>query len=124
MDKTLVTIFGTLLIGFIYWFFLMKRGKAVEVSDGLEIEVEGGYIPEVVSIRKGRPVTLTFLRTDPSSCLEEVVIPDFHTRRTLPLGQKVAIKLKPETVGEFPFSCGMGMYHGKIIVTEQYGRKY
>lgn len=118
MDKALVTGFGSALIGFIYWFFLMKREKAVEAADGLEVEVEGGYTPEAISIRKGRPVALTFLRKDPSSCLEEVVIPDFRIRRALPLGQKVTINLKPESAGEFPFSCGMGMYHGKIIVSE------
>lgn len=118
MDKILVTLFGLALIGFVYWFFLMKREKAVRAVGGLEIEVEGGYTPETISIKKGAPVTLTFLRTDPSSCLEEVLIPEFHIRKGLPLGQKVAIELKPQKAGEFPFSCGMGMYHGKIIVTE------
>jgi len=118
MDKVLVTIVGIALIGFIYWFFLMKREKAVEATDVLQINVEGGYSPETISLKKGKPVTLTFLRTDPSSCLEEVVMPEFRVRKGLPLGQKVDIALKPETAGEFPFSCGMGMYHGKIIVTD------
>jgi len=118
MDKVLVTFLGIVLIGFIYWFFLMKKGKAVMVSDGLEIKVEGGYTPEIISLKKGKLATLTFLRKDPSSCLEEVVIPDFHIRKGLPLGQKVAIPLTPQVAGEFAFSCGMGMYHGKIIVTE------
>lgn len=118
MDKALVTIFGIVLIGFIYWFFLMKRERVVAAGKSLQITVEGGYNPETISVKRGEKTTLTFLRTDPTTCLEEVVFPDFSMRKALPLNQKVDILLSPKEVGEYVFHCGMNMYHGKLIVTE------
>lgn len=116
MDKVIVTAAGIVGIAFTYWFFLMKKEKAVVASDSVDITVEGGYSPEVISIPRGKTTKLTFLRTDPTSCLEEVVLGDFHIRKFLPLNQKVSIEVTPQQIGEFGYSCGMNMYHGKIIV--------
>ena len=118
MDKIIVTIAGLFGILFIYWFFLMKKERVVKANDSVDIIVEGGYSPDVISIRKGKTTKLNFLRKDPSSCLEEVVLGDFKVRKQLPLNQKVTIELTPQQAGEFKYSCGMNMYHGKIIVTE------
>lgn len=117
MDKIIVTILGVLGIFLTYWFFLMKKEKVVNVAGSIDIIVEGGYTPETISIPKGKTTKINFIRKDPNSCLEEVVIGDFKIRKTLPLNQKVTIELTPQTSGEFTYSCGMGMYHGKIIVT-------
>jgi plastocyanin domain-containing protein len=48
--------------------------------------------------------------------LEEVVLGDFKVRKTLPLNQTVTIPITPQKEGEFVFSCGMNMFHGKIKV--------
>ena len=84
MDKILVTIFGILGIAFTYWFFLMKKEKAlvVDAADSInslqvDIVVDGGYSPEVISIPRGKTTKISFLRKDPNSCLEEVVMGDF-----------------------------------------------
>jgi len=112
-----VNIVGVSLIAFTYWFFFMKKGnKAVEVSDEIEILVQGGYKPDVIKVKKGKSVTLKFNRKDPSSCLEEVVIPDFGIRQYLKLNDITEVKLNPHEAGEFEISCGMNMFHGKIIV--------
>lgn len=118
-DKILVAIVGALGIGFTYWFFLMKNDSAVAVVVGrmIDIEVLGGYKPANISIKKGETTTITFLRRDPSSCLEEVVLPDFKIRTYLPLHKKTSITITPDVAGEYQFSCGMNMFHGKIIVT-------
>lgn len=116
MDKILVTIFGILGIAFTYWFFLMKKEKEVAVTGSVDITVEGGYSPEVISIPKGKTTKINFIRKDPSSCLEEVVLGDFKIRKHLPLNQKVTVELTPQQSGEFGYACGMNMYHGKIIV--------
>lgn len=117
MDKIIVTIVGVLLAAFVYWFFLMKKSQAVMVSaDSIEIVVDGGYTPEVITVLVGKKTTLNFIRRDANSCLEEVVLGDFKIRKTLPLNQKVAIEITPQEKGEFVYSCGMGMFHGKIIV--------
>jgi len=115
-DKIVVVIVGVLGIAFIYWFFLMKRGKETIVSDSVEITVDGGYSPEVISIPKDKTTKLYFIRKDSSGCLEEVVLSDFKIRKYLPLNQKVTIELTPHQSGEFTYSCGMGMFHGKIVV--------
>ncbi|MDR3519439.1 MAG: cupredoxin domain-containing protein [Candidatus Pacebacteria bacterium] len=116
IDKIIVAILGILGIGFVYWFFLGKKEKEVEVSDSVDIIVDGGYSPEEISILKGKTTKLNFIRRDPSSCLEDVVLGDFKIKKYLPLNQKVIIELTPQNVGEFTYSCGMGMHHGKIIV--------
>ncbi len=116
LDKIIVTIIGIIAIGFTYWFFLMKKGKEVAVQGSVDILVEGGYSPEVITIPKGKTTKISFIRKDPNSCLEEVVLADFKIRRYLPLNQKVTIELTPQKSGEFGYACGMNMFHGKIIV--------
>lgn len=113
----LVNILGIGLIALTYWFFLMKKeSKAVEVKDEITITVEGGYRPDVIKVKKGVPVTLKFYRKDESSCLEEVVIPDFNIRQHLPLNKITKIIITPNQVGEHEIACGMNMFHGKIKV--------
>lgn len=118
VDKVLVGIGGVSAILFVAWFFFGKKVKEVTAEKQVQITVDGGYAPEVVRVPKGQPVTLNFFRKDPGSCLEEVVLPDFGIRRHLALGQTTPIEIKPEQAGEYTFSCGMNMYHGKIKVTE------
>lgn len=119
IDEIFVAISGIAGVAFVYWFFLMKNAQAVVTTDSLDIIVEGGYTPETISLPLGKTIRLNFLRKDPSSCLEEVVLPDFKVKKYLPLNQKVTIELTPKKTGEFPFSCGMNMFHGKIIVSEK-----
>lgn len=116
VDQIIVTLIGVLGIGFTYWFFLMRDTKAVEVRDEVDIIVEGGYKPEVISIPVGKTTKINFKRLDPSSCLEEVVLSDFRIKKFLPLNQNVSVEITPNQSGEFQFSCGMNMFHGKVIV--------
>lgn len=116
MDKIIVAVTGLTGIAFTYWFFLMKKEKAVRVEDEADITVSGGYQPEVISVPVGKTTRISFLRTDPTECLAEVVLSDFKIRKELPLNQKVSIEVTPQRAGEYPYSCGMEMYHGKIIV--------
>lgn len=116
LDNIIVTVAGIGVIGFIYWFFLMKKEKAIVAGDVVDIKVAGGYSPDTIAVAKGKKITLQFTRKDPSGCLEEVVIPEFKVRKFLPLNQTVAIELKPEKAGEYEFVCGMNMFHGKLIV--------
>lgn len=116
MDKILITLFGIIGMAFTYWFFLMKKEKEIAVSGSVDIIVEGGYTPDVISIPKGKTTKIHFIRKDASSCLEEVVLGDFNIRKHLPLNQKVTVELTPQKSGEFGYACGMNMYHGKIIV--------
>ena len=117
-DKILVAIASMSGIAFVYWFFLMKKEEATVVvsNNSVDIIAEGGYSPNVISIPKGKPTTINFIRKDPSSCLEEVVLGDFKLRKYLPLNLKTPITITPKKSGEFDYACGMNMFHGKIIV--------
>jgi plastocyanin domain-containing protein len=119
MNEIIVTISGIVGVVFTYWFFLIKKEKKeMLVTDSVDIIVEGGYSPEVISIPKNKTTKINFIRKDSSSCLEEVVLPDFKIRKYLPLNEKIVIEINPKQTGEFNFTCGMNMFHGKIIVTD------
>jgi Cu(I)/Ag(I) efflux system membrane fusion protein len=98
-------------------------GHATDTTEGngvedVHIRVKGGYVPEVVRLKRGVRAKLHFLREESSRCTEEVVIRKFGIRANLPQGEPVRIELTPDETGEFVFSCGMDMVHGKIVVHE------
>ena len=55
----------------------------------LEVTVKGGYSPEVIRVRQGVPVELTFDRQESGDCTSRVVFPDFRVSAALPAGSKV-----------------------------------
>jgi plastocyanin domain-containing protein len=116
MDKIIVSILGVVFIGLTYWFFLGKKEKEVKAKGSIDILVKGGYVPASIIIPQNETTTINFLREDSNSCLEEVILSDFKIRKYLPLNQKVSIFINPNKKGDFNFSCGMGMFHGKLIV--------
>lgn len=118
-DKIIISLLGLLSVGFVAWFFFGKKSFDSAQDYGLgtiDIKVSGGYEPSTIILKKGKKTIINFLRTDPSDCLEEVVLSDFKIRKKLPLNEKVSIAITPQKTGEFDFSCGMGMFHGKLIV--------
>lgn len=117
IDKVVVLIAVISGIIFTYWFFLHKKDKAVFVDDEVDILVNGGYTPSTISIPQKKPFKISFTRTDPSSCLEEVMISDFKIKKYLPMNKKITLQIVPQKKGVFNFTCGMNMFHGKIIVT-------
>lgn len=117
LDKIFVAILSLAGIGFVYWYFLMNKEEVVSVKDSVDIIVDGGYSPNTISIPKNKTTKINFTRKDPSTCLEEVVLSEFKIRKYLPLNKKVSIEITPQKTGEYPFSCGMSMFHGKIKVT-------
>lgn len=116
IDEIIVTLLSFAGIFFTFWFFLMKKEDVVEAREEIDIIVDGGYSPETIQIPVGKTTKLNFTRKDPSSCLEEVVLSDFNIRKYLPLNKKVSVEITPKTEGKYQFSCGMNMFHGKLIV--------
>ena len=90
-------------------------GSAVAIPE-VVITVDGGYSPNSVRAKAGERLRLIFDRRDDSSCSEEVVIPAFGIRTYLPTGQRTAIEVTPTEAGRIPFTCGMGMLKGTILV--------
>jgi plastocyanin domain-containing protein len=121
-DRWMVTIGGLALVAFIVWFFWLKRSvgvRATETSGGYQeamILVKGGYTPDTIIVRSGRPVRLNFRREETASCSDKVVFADFQKSADLPTGQTVAVEFLPKHPGEFVFACPMGMFRGRLIV--------
>ena len=121
-DRVAVTILGVLVVAFIVWFFWLKRTegvRAAETSGGHQeamILVKGGYTPDTIIVRHGRPVRLNFRREETASCSDKVIFGDFEKSAELPTGETVAVEFLPKEPGEFGFSCPMGMFRGKLVV--------
>jgi plastocyanin domain-containing protein len=121
-NKIAVTLGGLGLIGLEIWWFLLskpKSQKAVTTRGNIQevtVTVDGGYDPSRIVVQAGIPVRLKFERKDPSSCLEQVVILDFHIAADLPLNQVTTVEFTPEKPGEYTFTCGMNMFRGAISV--------
>ncbi|MFO1387178.1 MAG: cupredoxin domain-containing protein [Chitinivorax sp.] len=121
-DRWIVTLLGLALIAFIIWFFWLKKSKGTAAhlgSSGLQeamILVKGGYTPDVIVVKTGRPVRLNFRREETASCSEMLVLPAFSKSVKLPTGENVAVEFTPDKPGEYPFSCQMGMFRGRLIV--------
>src|ERR1700704_3633492 len=122
LDKLLVLLGGVAAIVWVNWYFFFARrtvAAAGTTSAGIQeiqIPVAGGYPPQVVRVKAGRPVRLVFDRREANPCSEEIVIPDFGIRRFLPEGERTAVEFTPPAPGTHEFSCGMGMLHGKVLV--------
>lgn len=120
--KVLVTLSGMGLIGLELWWFLFSKtqAQAANTSQGniqeVMITVDGGYDPSRVIVHVGQPVRLNFLRRDPSSCLEQVLLPDFHIAQNLNLNHTTPVEFTPEKPGQYAFTCGMNMFRGVIEV--------
>lgn len=114
---------GAGLIGLELWWFLWSKNKAqtAQVSEGvqsIDITVDGGYSPDQIVVQAGQPVRLNFLRKDPSSCLEQIILPDFNKAIDLPLNKEAAIEVVPPKAGNYTFHCGMNMFRGTLTAKE------
>ncbi len=118
MQQIITLIAGGMAIVFLAWYFFGKKEKKYISGSIIHIKVDAGYSPDMIEVYKDKPVVLKILRTDPSDCLDQLVIPQWHIMRTLPLNKEIEVKFTPDEIGEFPFHCGMNMFHGKIIVKD------
>lgn len=115
MDKIVVTATGSALVALIFWFFFGKREEGSTASDRHTVIVDGGYKPSTIRLIQGKPASLTFVRKDPNSCLEEIVFPDYKIKEYLPLNKPVTITLNPPYKKQSEFHCGMNMFRGRLV---------
>ena len=122
-DRVAAIVVGALLLVGIYVFFFGRR-KAVRAATGgsaagaqsVTVVVKGGYKPDLIVARQGIPLTMIFDRREESPCSDEIVLPEFGIRRALPAHARTELTITPRRTGEFEFTCGMNMLHGKILV--------
>jgi plastocyanin domain-containing protein len=90
---------------------------AAQADSPIAVEVSSkGYDPSRVQAKAGQPLTLVFTRTTDQGCGDELVIADHDIERDLPLNEPVEVTFTPKQAGEVKFTCGMGMYDGKVVV--------
>ena len=120
--KLLVAALGLAFIVGELWWFLAPHGSGVEARRGLDgrqevtITVDGGYDPSRIRVVAGQPLRLIFHRIDPSSCVAQVIFPDFQRSLDLPLEASNSIDLLPAEPGLYPFHCGMNLVRGLLEV--------
>jgi plastocyanin domain-containing protein len=119
-----VTVAGVLLIAGVAWFFFGGRARAVaQLSPGgvqtLHVTVKGGYSPDTLVVKRGRPVRIEFDRQENASCSDTVVFGDFGISRPLPAFRTTTVDLTPEKAGAYEFTCGMSMIRGRLIVEDE-----
>src|SRR5437660_5454358 len=118
-----VTIAGFLLIAAVAWFFFGERGKAIaQAGTGgvqvLHVTVKGGYSPDTLVVKRGRPVRIDFDRQETSSCSDTVVFGDLGISQPLPAFRTTPVQFTPAKTGTFEFTCGMNMLRGRLIVED------
>ena len=119
--QVVVLLGGVIAIALILWYFFGERERAVAVEreggvQEVKVTVKGGYSPDVIVVKQGRPVRLDFYRDETSSCSEEVIFGDFGIARALPAYETTPIEFTPDKAGVFTFTCGMNMLRGKLVV--------
>jgi len=91
--------------------------KEIKHVQKLTVTVDGGkYSPALISVKKGMPVELTFKGGKNVSCGSTVVFKSLKQSKDIPVGKSVTFKFTPKNAGTIDFTCGMGMYDGKVIV--------
>ena len=124
-DRWFVLVAGLGLIGFIVWFFWLKRSagvRAAEVSGGYQeamILVKGGYTPDTIVVRHGKPVRLNFRREETAPCSERVIFPALGKSAMLPAFEDVTVALRPPAPGEYEFTCQLGVLRGRLVVEQR-----
>jgi plastocyanin domain-containing protein len=121
ITQIIINLIGLALIALIVWYFWLYRREGVQVMEvggvqEVKINVKGGYDPDVIVVKQGKPVRLHFNRQESAMCSEMVIFDKIDRSAKLPEGETVTIEFTPQQKGEIPFQCQMGMLRGKVVV--------
>jgi hypothetical protein len=93
----------------------------VKVENGKQIinmeVVNSGYVPNYFTVKKGIPVKWVIDGKNVFGCQGYFVVPSLGISKALTEGKNL-IEFTPTETGFINFSCGMGMYRGRIEVTD------
>src|SRR3989339_248674 len=77
--------------------------------------VSGGYVPNYFTVKKGIPVKWVIDGKNVFGCQGYFVVPSLSISKALNAGENL-IEFTPTETGFINFSCGMGMYRGRIEI--------
>jgi len=118
MTTLVINLAGLIIIGLIIWWFVIAKPATKKVK-GNKVTVyvrHGVYEPARIEVDDAKNLTLAFIRQDDSPCSEYVIFENLNKSAQLPLNQAHHVNLSIDKPGEYPFTCQMGMYKGKLIV--------
>ncbi len=118
-DVVVLTVAVVALVGLGWFFFGPRRARTAHLEDGvqrIEVTVRGGYSPDLIRVRQGVPVELTFDRHESGDCTSRVVFADLQLSAALPAYERTTVRFRPGEAGSFGFACGMNMIHGTLLV--------
>lgn len=95
------------------------NGMAASQQDGVQVinmrVVTAGYLPNYFTVKKGIPVKWKIKGENVFGCQAYFMVPKLGIQKTIQLGENI-IEFTPTETGTINFSCGMGMYRGRIEV--------
>ena len=97
----------------------LRGPGTAEASDAVQtitVTIKDGYSPDTMQVAPGVPVRILFDRQESSECSSRVLIPAFDVNQNLPAFKTTAVEFLATEPGQFEFTCGMGMLHGRILV--------
>ena len=118
----LVILAAAALIGLIIWWFFgnfQKSSQQADLANGRQegqVVVKGGYEPEVLYLKQGVPAEVTFKMEDKTACLSHVVFSSLGVDKDLSKERLAKVQIPTDKAGEIDYVCGMGMFHGKVVV--------
>jgi hypothetical protein len=98
-------------------------GERVTVSDGKQTVIvtatEGAYTPANIEVTAGLPTTLIVRSDQARGCVRAFVIPSLGVEKVLPINGDTRFDIGTLKAGRLAYSCGMGMYTGRLTITEK-----
>ena len=77
---------------------------------------DAGFVPPLVTVKRGKPVVITFSRATEQTCGTDVVFATLHKGYDLPLNKEVRVELAAAEIGDtLKYSCSMEMLHGMLV---------
>ena len=91
----------------------LENGKQIISMD----VISGGYSPNQFTVKKGIPVKWVINGKNVFGCQGYFIVPSLSISKALNAGENI-IEFTPTEAGSINFSCGMGMYRGRIEVID------
>lgn len=88
----------------------------LEVQEVRMTQDDSGYTPNSISIDAGKKIRWIITSKSAFSCSSQITVPSLGISKQLKEGENIIEFVAPIS-GEIPFSCSMGMYRWKFIVT-------
>lgn len=100
-----------------------EKGSSSDIAleDGKQIvkmtQNAYGYSPNSFTVKQNVPVKWIINSTDSQTCAASIISSKFGIRKSLKPGENI-LEFTPKEIGDFKFSCSMGMYRGIFRVLE------